>query len=157
MISVPKTQFVEKLAGPVLIFRLLQAVDNRKNSALFGLTAIGRHHNVPLDIRRLLHDYAIGEGEVSVRQLIEIASDHSLKAKKVKLRWNDLEHMGQAFPLLGIKKDGSFHVICGMRRTEEGDEVVLVDPAWQAEHRASSSNLRSARRSRRFRPGRGCL
>lgn len=134
MISVPKTQFVEKLAGPVLIFRLLQAVDNRKNSALFGLTAIGRHHNVPLDIRRLLHDYAIGEGEVSVRQLIEIASDHSLKAKKVKLRWNDLEHMGQAFPLLGIKKDGSFHVICGMRRTEEGDEVVLVDPAWQAEH-----------------------
>lgn len=25
-------------------------------------------------------------------------------------------------------------MICGMRRTEEGDEVVLVDPAWQAEH-----------------------
>lgn len=107
-------------------------MDNRKNSALFGLTAIGRHHNVPLDIRRLLHDYAIGEGEVSVRQLIEIASDHSLKAKKVKLRWNDLEPYGAGVPAARHQEGRSFHVICGMRRTEEGDEVVLVDPAWQA-------------------------
>ena len=132
MIVVPQTQLVERLDGPVMIFRLLQAVDNRKNSALFGLTAIGRQHNVPLDIRRLMHDYAVGEEEVSVRQLVEIAADNNLKAKKVKLSWKDLLRMGEAFPLLGFKKDGSAHVICGIRRVEgEPDQVVLVDPAFQ--------------------------
>jgi len=134
-IVVPKEQFVERIDGPVMIFRMLQTVDNRKHSALFGLTAIGRHHNVPLDIRRLLHDYAVGEEDVSARELIEIAGDHNLKAKRVKLSWQDLERLGEAFPALGFKKDGTCNVICGMRHSEEnGDQVVVVDPAFQADH-----------------------
>ncbi len=138
LISVPVSQLKEKLKGPVLIFRQLQAVDNRKHSSLFGLTAIGRHHNIPLDIRRLLHDYAVGEGEVSVRQLVEIASENNLKTRRIKLKWKDLARMGKAFPFLGMKKDGSYHVICGIRHVEEEgneyDQVVLVDPAFQADH-----------------------
>lgn len=135
MITVPKEELLQRIEGPVMIFRMLQAVDNRKHSGLFALTAIGRHHNVPLDIRRLLHDYAIGEKEVSARELVEIASDHRLKAKRVKLAWKDLERMGEAFPALGFKKDGSCHVICGLRHAEGEDaKVVLVDPAFQAEN-----------------------
>lgn len=135
MITVAKEELLQRLDGPVMIFRMLQAVDNRKNSGLFVLTAIGRHHNVPLDIRRLLHDYAVGEEEVSARQLIEIAGDHHLKAKRVKMGWQELERMGEAFPALGFKKDGSCHVICGLRHSpEEEAKVVLVDPAFQAEN-----------------------
>jgi ATP-binding cassette subfamily B protein len=138
MINVPADQVKERLQGPIVIFRLLQAVDNRKHSALFGLTAVGRHHHIPLDIRRLLHDYAVGESDVSVRQLIEIAAENQLKAKQVKLKWQDLSRMGQAFPFLGFKKDGTTHVICGIRQLEEDNpesaEVVLVDPAFQAEY-----------------------
>ncbi len=135
MITVSKEQVLERIEGPVMIFRMLQPIDNRKNSALFALTAIGRHHNIPLDIRRMIHDYAVGEEEVASRLLIEIAGDHNMKAKRVRFSWKDLQRLGEAFPALGFKKDGSSHVICGMRHAEgEEDQVVLVDPVFQAEH-----------------------
>ena len=141
MLNVPTGQLRPRLGDAVIIFRTLQAVDNRKHSGLFALTAIGRHHNVPMDIRRLLHDYAAGEQEVSVPQLLEIAGDYQLKAKKVRLRWKDFAGMGQAFPLIDLKKDGTRRVICGMRRREEGDDLAVVDPAWQAEHPGQQFNF----------------
>ena len=141
----------------MIIFRTLQAVDNRKHSGLFALTAIGRHHNVPMDIRRLLHDYAAGEQEVSVPQLLEIAGDYQLKAKKVRLRWKDFAGMGQAFPLIDLKKDGTRRVICGMRRREEGDDLAVVDPAWQAEHPGQQFNFMAQKEFEETSSGSGIL
>ncbi|MGF0037753.1 peptidase domain-containing ABC transporter [Victivallis vadensis] len=157
MLNVPTEQLRPRLGDAVIIFRTLQAVDNRKHSGLFALTAIGRHHNVPMDIRRLLHDYAAGEQEVSVPQLLEIAGDYQLKAKKVRLRWKDFAGMGQAFPLIDLKKDGTRRVICGMRRREEGDDLAVVDPAWQAEHPGQQFNFMAQKEFEETSSGSGIL
>ncbi len=136
LINVSKEQLIEKIKGEVLIFRTLQPIDNRKHSALFSLVSIARHHNIPMDVRRVIHDYAVGEEEVSLRELLTIAEDYQLKAKKVKLKWGDFSRMGQAFPLIDYKKNGHCRVVCGFRAGDEENpaSLVVVDPEWQVVH-----------------------
>ena len=157
MLSVPTAQLLERFGGTVVIFRSLQAVDNRRQSALFALTAIARHHNVPMDLRRLLHDYAVSDAEVTLRQLLEIASDYQFKAKAVSLCWKDFARLGQAYPLIEYKKDGHCRVICGMRRSGEKEELAVVDPAWQAEHPGQQFQFMSREEFEESSAGRGVL
>ena len=65
-VQAAKDKILSMFDGELLIFRNLQPVDNAKFSGLFCLSAIARHHQVAMDSRRLLHDYALGEEEPTV-------------------------------------------------------------------------------------------
>ncbi len=135
VLNVRTEQLRGRMTGKVLVFRMLQAVDNRKHTALFCLTAVARHHGIPMDIRRLFHDYAVGEEEVDERHLVEMAKDGGLKCKNIKVNWGLLAHLGKAYPFIEYKKDGKCRVLCGVRPGENGDyTVAAVDPFFQAEH-----------------------
>ena len=133
------TQVEEKWSGEAIIFLNLQPVDTTKYTALFGVTSIAKHHNIALDIRQLMHEYAIGEEEPPVRLILKMAEDHEMKAKTVSLPWEKLSKLGRAFPCMARKKNGKYIVLCGFRANDEnGKCLVVVDP----ETRPDSSNQR---------------
>lgn len=122
-------QVESKWSGEVLIFRNLQPIDTTKHTALFCITSIAKHHNLPLDMRQLMHEYAITEEEPTERLMIKMATDHEMKAKKIALPWSKLGKLGRAYPAIARKKNGRYVVLCGFRPNDENNKnLVLVDP-----------------------------
>ena len=133
-LNVSLDQLKSRAEGPVIVFQQLQEVDTRKYSSLFGLSSIARHHGLRCDLPQLIHDYAVGENEPTLRDLQEMASDLGLRNRLVRLQWKDLKKAEKAFPCIGFKRDGKSAVICGMRDKDGITEVVVSDPAYSAEH-----------------------
>ena len=116
------------------------------HSGLYGLCLIGRHHQLDMDMRQLLHEHAVGAEELPVRELAHIAERHQLKAKSAKIAWKKLENYQKVFPCLARKSDGHYAILCGLRKAsaenaenkdvaaKTGYELAVVDPAWQKEH-----------------------
>lgn len=132
IIQVAKANLLELVTGEAIIFRSLQGADNRAQSALFAVAMIGKHHGLPLDVKRLMHEYAVGAEEVSPHLLDKIISDNGMKCKHVKLDWEKLFQLGQAYPVIGRKRNGKYLIICGAREVKDGDEVkrsiAILDP-----------------------------
>ncbi|MBR4220332.1 MAG: hypothetical protein IKR81_04195, partial [Victivallales bacterium] len=82
-----------------------------RHSGLFALSAIARHHSLPLDMQQLMHDHAVGENELTTRELISIAGKHSLKAKCLSLKWNKFEKVASVFPCILEKKNGHYAIL----------------------------------------------
>ncbi len=133
-IAVPRTQLFEKAGEPLIIFRNLQAVDLARHSGIFALCSIAAHHNVNADPRRIMHEFAIDEEEVTLPLLAEIASTYEFKTRLVSFSWEKLKKSPLSFPMIGIRKDGCCVVLCGMKvEAETGkEEIVLVDPRIEA-------------------------
>ncbi|MBQ6473068.1 MAG: peptidase domain-containing ABC transporter, partial [Victivallales bacterium] len=131
----------------------VQADLKQTHSGLFALCAIGRHHQLDMDMRQLLHDHAVGGAELTLRELAHIASKHGLKAKRVKIGWSECRNYAPVFPCIAQKADGHYAIFCGMRPVrppaQEGEaenakpqtgsaepdfDLAVVDPAWQAAH-----------------------
>ena len=89
-IILPIEQFKQIIDGRCVIFNNLQDFDARRHSSVFALTAVANHHRVQLTPRRVMHDYAINQDELSPRQLIRIAADNQLKCARTSLKWNTL-------------------------------------------------------------------
>ncbi len=87
-----------------------------RHSALFALTAIAKHHQLPMDMAQVMHDNAVGEKDLTIREIINIAGKNSLKAKKTKIKWSKLEKYQHVFPCIAEKKDGHYVIMCGMRQ-----------------------------------------
>lgn len=120
------------------------AADGR-HTLLYCLVSICRHHNLDVDVRRLLHEYAVEE-EPSLNLLRKMADDLGLTTRRGKLKWAALEEREHIYPAIAIKKDGTGAVICGMREAaaapgqpepEEPVELMGVwDPVPPAQGRA---------------------
>lgn len=127
--NIAPPQLMERFGGAVVVFRNLQEVDSRKQSALFCLCSIGKHHSIDMDIRRIMHEYAIGEEEPRISLLLEIARDYKLKTRRVCYNFEKLKNLQQALPAILLRRDGKFAVLCGTRKSEEGlEELVTLDP-----------------------------
>ncbi len=132
-----KTSELLARAGEKMIYFVrLREVDNVAQSGIFCLTSIARHHQVRMDMRQVMHDYAIDAEEPKLSKLIDIAQSYEFKTSRKKLSWEKLQNMGQAFPFIGIKKNGKYAVVAGMRRMsqEEPPALAVVDPAKPGEH-----------------------
>ncbi|MBO5924102.1 MAG: hypothetical protein J6Q81_06270, partial [Lentisphaeria bacterium] len=126
---VKKEQLLERAAAEVVILRNLQEVDSQEQSALFCLCAIARHHNISMDLRRVMHDFAIDTEEPRQSLICAIADSYDLNTRKRKMKFDKLTRLGQAYPAMGRKPNGKYVVICGVRQTEEEKvELVLLDP-----------------------------
>ncbi|MFA6292476.1 MAG: peptidase domain-containing ABC transporter [Victivallales bacterium] len=127
-ITVPLKQLLERASNQLIIFRNLQEVDIRKQSALFCFCSIAKHHAVNADIRRVMHEYAVVDEEVSEPLFLEIARHYEFKTRKLELSWEKLIKLHKAFPAIGIKKNGKYLLCCGARKNGEIDEIVILDP-----------------------------
>ncbi len=134
-LRVPKAQVLEKLGGCIIVFRNLSEVDASKHTGIFTLCSIGRHHNVAMDMRRIMHEYAVADEELPENRLFQIAEDYEFKVRKVKLKWDKLPQAGQVFPALVRKKNGKYIALCGFRETEGGGyEAAVLDPENNTEN-----------------------
>lgn len=124
----PSAKLIEKSGGSIILFRNLQKVDAAKQTGLFCLCSAATHHGIKLDIQRVIHDYAIADEEPGERLLLEIAKDNHLRTKRITMGWDKLLHAGQAFPIIGKKRDGKYLLLCGMRKNNGIDEIAVVDP-----------------------------
>ena len=114
--------------GAAVVFGSLQEVDGSHQTALYCLCNIAKHYGVNMDIRRVMHDYAVGEEEPRDTLLLQIASDYQFKSRIRRLGWEKLLALGSAYPAVGIKKNGKKILLCGVRRTEEKTEMAVIDP-----------------------------
>ena len=131
IISVPSAQFKENFSGTALIFRNLAQVDAAKQTKLTSFVAVAKHHNTQIDIRELMHEYAVSDEEVKDNLFRQIASDRQFKTKQVKLSWEKLQKSTTVFPCIAIKKNGKYAIFCGFRPQKDNPEAadaVIVDP-----------------------------
>ena len=119
--------------GGGILFRNLAQVDAKAQTRLTAFTLVARHHNKPVDIRELMHAYAVGDGEVRDSLFRKIVNDRGFGMKRVKLGWDELQKSSSVFPCIAVKGDGKFAVLCGFRRRKDGEteitEAALVDPS----------------------------
>lgn len=127
-LRVKSAEIRERFDGAAIFFRNLQEVDSAKQTALYCLCNIAKHHGVNMDIRRVMHDYAIGEEEPRDALLQQIASDYQFKCKFRKLDWEKLLQLGKAYPAIAVKKNGRKILLCGVRTVEDRQELAVIDP-----------------------------
>ena len=126
---VKKQQVLERAGKEVIVFRNLQEVDAQEQTALFCLCAVARHHNISMDLRRVMHDFAIDHEEPRQALFEAIADSYELKIRKVKMTFDKICCLQQAFPAIGRKKNGKSVVICGVRQNQDKSvDIVLLDP-----------------------------
>ena len=132
-ILVPKEQLLSRVTAHNIIFRNLTQVDSSKQTKLCAFSAIAGHHNSPVDLREIMHEYAVGEEEVSDLLFKQIVNDRNFKMKKIKQPWANLKKSETVFPCIVEKNNGKYAIICGFRQKDDVDEVVVVDPEVQAQ------------------------
>ncbi|MBO4490355.1 MAG: hypothetical protein J5944_03220, partial [Lentisphaeria bacterium] len=128
-LSVRTSELLDRWDGTGIIFRNLTPVDSRRQTLLASFVAIARSDNTHLDIREIMHEYAVGDTEVRGALFREIAGHYHYKVRKVKLSRPELEKSSSVFPCIALKKSGKAAVFCGLRKTQEGEtQCVVVDP-----------------------------
>lgn len=121
MLFLQKDQLLKSWSGKAVFIRMEMrgcSVDGKQTS-LYCLASIVKHYGDDTDVGRLMHEYAISEDEPSIRLLGKIADDLEYKTKEIRVSWDKLPKIGAAFPCMGIKKDGKFVVLCGVREVPE--------------------------------------
>ena len=139
----------------------------KRHSGLFGISAIARHHQVDLDLKQLLHDHAVGENELALKELARIAGQHSMKCRITRIQWSKLPGFARVVPMLLERQDGHFSILCGLRKiqppqqqaaeeakpdaeekaaaadkpAEESCDLAMVDPEWQEAHPGEQFNF----------------
>ena len=127
--NVKAEELLGKWSGKGMIFRGLAPVDPRQQTRLSSFVVIARNNGTPVDIREIMHEYAVGNEEVSENLFKEIAADYDYKIRHVKLSWTELLESASVFPCIAIKKNGKSAVLCGFKKTPEGElRAVFTDP-----------------------------
>ena len=128
-LDVSAEELNEKWGGEGIVFHNLTPVDTRSQTLLSSFVLIAHHNNTSLDIREIMHEYAVGQEEVKEHLFKEIAAGYQFKVRRVKLSWKEMQVSTAIFPCIATKKNGKSAVLCGFRNTpDEEPQAVLVDP-----------------------------
>lgn len=129
VIPVAASRLNDSWDGTAIKFNQLFISRDGRNTALFCIVSVARHHGLDLDVRRLLHEYVIESDEIRENLFYKIIRDNGMKAKSVALPWSKLSSLGEAYPAIARRQDGHFVILCGFREIEGVEEVAVVDPA----------------------------
>ncbi len=129
IIQVKLEQFKSNWGGQAIRFSNLFIKDDGTNTALFCLASVGKHHGVDIDMRRLLHEYAVEEDEIEEKLFYKIVSDYKMKCRKVHLNWDKFSRMGEALPCVACLKNGKYIILCGYQKKEDKERIAIIDPA----------------------------
>ena len=97
------------------------------SNSLECLALVGRHHNVDIRPELVLHDWALKQPPTDLQTLSQISRKHGLKSKVVGATWQNIENLGQAFPVICKSKDGVFFILVGVQKSDESCSLVVLD------------------------------
>src|SRR5690348_10113625 len=93
------------------------------DTALHCFVAVARHHGLDLSVDRIMHAYALTPSDQKASLLPKIARRHGFRAKVLKLKWAELQRLGEAFPAIARLKNGNSVIVLGFR----DDRVCVLD------------------------------
>lgn len=100
-----------------------------RDTGLYCLTVVLRHHGFDISVAGLAHRYALGAEPVSAPLLLRMARESGLRARNLHLGWAGLVRLGEAFPALARLDNGNWVLIAGIVADDEAPEAVrLLDP-----------------------------
>lgn len=100
-----------------------------RDTGLYCLTVVLRHHGFDISVDSLTHRYALGAEAVSAALLLRMARESGLRARRLQLDWAGLARLGEAFPALALLNNGNWVLIAGVVADAEGQGAVrLLDP-----------------------------
>lgn len=102
------------------------------DSGMQCLLLIAKLHHLEADENRLWHEYNPSGGKMDWTSLARAAKDIGFKVKIGSINWERIEYV--PFPFIGqitSGGDGSFAIVVGARRNEEGQTEVLVHAAHE--------------------------
>ena len=103
------------------------------NTGVYCLAYVARQRGVDLAPDRLIHDYALDEKPIAIRQMLRMAKDGGLRARSARLDWRQLQALRDAYPALAQLRNGNWVVVGGPGQPDEtGAETIRVlDPLAQ--------------------------
>jgi len=102
-------------------------INLENQTAIICFVMVARHFHLDFTLENLVHKYALQNAEASVPLVLRIAKEHSFRAKAVKLDWNMLFHMGEAFPAIARLKSGKSVILSGVE-PNASHRVAILDP-----------------------------
>ena len=128
-VTVHVSQIFERYSGQCIVFHNLAQINASKQTKISSFIQIAQYHNNRIDIREIMHEYAVGENEISDSLFREIAGNYQFKTKQTKLKWSELPSSRSVFPCILVKNNGNYAVLCGVKNTSEEEyEAVVLDP-----------------------------
>jgi len=131
---VPKLPSAEE-AGPTVDINFFAPDDDSivepeacPHTAVRSLALVARHRGIDISFERLRHDYVLENTEPSLRRLIGMADDIGLRAKRVRLKWRDLERLDRALPAILRLRNGNCMVLMGYTTLGPTPAALLQDP-----------------------------
>ena len=90
---------------------LLDDAGQPAGSLLDSLVIVARYRGVHLSRDQLLRDYQLKSADIAISEALRIASASGLRAKSVRLQWNDLFKMGTAVPSIVLLRNGAAMIL----------------------------------------------
>jgi subfamily B ATP-binding cassette protein HlyB/CyaB len=97
-------------------------------TGLACLVIIARRHGLHLSVSQLIHKNVLGEGEVTVHEIVKCATSVALRAKVLELNWGDLGRLKKALPAIVQFRNGGSMVLLKIEGDGDGGFAVLQDP-----------------------------
>jgi subfamily B ATP-binding cassette protein HlyB/CyaB len=100
-------------------------VDNSPvETALQCFVGAARYRGVDLSVDRIKHDYALKPDDDIEKLLLTIARRNGMRARSLRLTWEDLAHLDDAFPVIARLANGNSVILLGVRDQTVG----VLDP-----------------------------
>lgn len=97
------------------------------HTAVQCLTAIAQHHGLQINPERLIEDFALRAEEPGTAQIMRMANEIGLKAKRSSIGWDELLGQQGVYPLIARLDNGNSVIVVGSK-PEDGGRVALLDP-----------------------------
>jgi ATP-binding cassette subfamily B protein len=115
---------------------LTNSEDNQELSALRSLVAIANHHGLSTSVEQIRRDHLqVSEQTAQLPDaLIKASTSLGLKGRHDTVTWSQLCVLDRTFPLIARLKNGNFVVVVGLKKTEAGTAVAILDPLAEPEN-----------------------
>lgn len=109
----------------------LDAIENKQEySALRSLVAIANHHGLSTSVEQIRREHLPVSNPTlpPAENLTQAATSLGLKSRRDTVTWAQLCELDRTFPLIARLKNGNFVVVVGLKKTEAGLAVAILDP-----------------------------
>ncbi len=97
----------------------IPAPEKVDSSALECLVIVGAMNGLQFTVQQLVQDNALESADIDYPKLVHCARNAGLKAKALRLEWDDLARLHKSLPVIVRLKSGASLVLVAMNSTHE--------------------------------------
>ena len=97
------------------------------HTALTSLTIVAYYHGLELTESALAHEYALDEHEPTLRRLADIAGNHSMRSRIVRMTWEKALALKDVYPVICRKRNGTYFLLAGMLEEDNSVRIAVID------------------------------